>query len=62
MTIEKSEEVWQRSKDWLLQEAGGKYDYVETELPKVSRTVLLEQTVDENDFDLKGVIRAVNGL
>jgi hypothetical protein len=60
--IEVSQEVWERSKDWLLQESGGKYAYVETDLPKMKRALILEQVLPMESFDLKKVIQAINGL
>lgn len=60
--VELTETVEEKSKDWLLQSDGGKFDYVETILPKTKTTVLLLQTLPLDQFDLKKAIQALNGL
>ena len=67
ITIEKSETVWKKSRTWNLMldnptQDQRQYDYVDAELPQLERVILLEQTLPSQDFDLKAVIKALNGL
>lgn len=60
ITIEQIEEVMTPQKKWLLQSEGGKYDYVETDLPQTLTTLLLQQML--MDVDMPSVIKAINKL
>lgn len=62
ITIEQTEVVVTKQKQWNLLQAGGNYGYVEEVLPEVRRAVLLEQSLPSESFDLKSVIKALNGI
>lgn len=65
ISIVEIEETTKRQKNWmrLIDESiSGQYGYVEEELPFTSKTDLLQQTVDADQFDFKAVIKALNGI
>ena len=65
ITIERTEEVWQKSRDWRRvtdRQDVKQFDYVDAELPKVETTTLLHQVLPDDKLDLAAVIKAVNGL
>lgn len=67
ITIERSETVWKRSRDWRMvrdeaTETGGKYEYVDAVLPKEERSTLLEQSLPESKLDMAKIIKAINSL
>jgi hypothetical protein len=65
ITIERSETVMKASKEWLRvtdNEDKRQYDYIEAVIPKVEKSLILEQSLSASKFDLAKVLKAINSL
>jgi hypothetical protein len=65
ITIERSETVMKASKEWLRVTDNPQmkqFDYIEAVIPKVEKSLILEQSLSASKFDLAKVLKAINSL